>query len=174
MDSEEIEGRAEKTLREADTYRVPIQVDKVARFLNLTIDAAPLGEMVSGLLFVNGERDAIGYNSAHARVRQRLTISHEIAHYLLHAKKGRKEQLFIDRHVTFRRGENLSASDDRKEVEASQLGAALLMPKGLVQEQIRRHDLDLDDDEAIRFLAKEFYVSEPAIAIRLVNLRMLR
>ena len=45
---------------------------------------------------MNGERGAIGYNSAHARVRQRLTISHEIAHYLLHAKKGRKGELFID------------------------------------------------------------------------------
>ena len=43
MDSEEIEEGAKKTLCEADTYRVPIQVDKVARFLNLTIDAAPLG-----------------------------------------------------------------------------------------------------------------------------------
>ena len=76
--------------------------------------------------------------------------------------------------MTFRPDESLSASDDRKEVEANQLGAALLMPKGLVQEEIRRHDLDLDDDEAIRLLAKEFNVSEPAIAIRLVNLRMLR
>jgi Zn-dependent peptidase ImmA (M78 family) len=36
-----------------------------------------------------------------------------------------------------------------------------------------RH-LDLDDEEAIRLLAKEFYVSEQAIAIRLVNLGMLR
>jgi len=66
MDSEEIEERAEKTLREADTYRVPIQVDKVARFLNLTIDAVPLGDKVSGLLFVNGERGAIGYEGCFA------------------------------------------------------------------------------------------------------------
>jgi len=43
MDSEEIEERTEKTLREADTYRVPIQVDKVARSLNLTMEAARLG-----------------------------------------------------------------------------------------------------------------------------------
>jgi Zn-dependent peptidase ImmA (M78 family) len=174
MDSEEIEERAEKTLREADTYRVPVQVDKVARFLNLTIDAVPLGEKVSGRLFVNGERGAIGYNSAHARVRQRFTISHEIAHYLLHAKKSAKEELFIDSRVRFRPDENLSASADRKEVEANQLGAALLMPKALVQEEIRRRNLDLDDEEAIRMLAKEFFVSEPAIAIRLVSLGMLR
>jgi Zn-dependent peptidase ImmA (M78 family) len=32
------------------------------------------------MLVVKGERGAIGYNSAHARVRQRFTISHEIAH----------------------------------------------------------------------------------------------
>jgi hypothetical protein len=35
--------------------------------------------------------------------------------------------------VRFRPDENLSARADRKEVEANQLGAALLMPKSLVQ-----------------------------------------
>jgi Zn-dependent peptidase ImmA (M78 family) len=40
------------------------------------------------MLVVKGERGAIGYNSTHARVRQRFTISHEIAHYLLHTKKS--------------------------------------------------------------------------------------
>lgn len=174
MDSEEIEERAEKTLREADTYRVPIQVDKVARSLNLTMEAAPLGDRISGLLVVEDNRGAIGYNSAHSRARQRFTISHEIAHFLLHAKKGGKAELFIDSHVRFRPDESVSASSDRKEVEANQLGAALLMPKSLVKEEIRSHDLDLDDEEAIRSLAKEFKVSEPTLAHRLVNLRMLR
>ena len=174
MDSEEIEERAEKTLREAGTYRVPVQVDKVARSLNLTMEAAPLGDRISGLLVVEDDRGAIGYNSAHSRARQRFTISHEIAHFLLHAKKGGKAELFIDSHVRFRPDESVSATSDRKEVEANQLGAALLMPKGLVQEEIRRHDLDLDDEEAIRSLAKKFYVSEPTLAHRLVNLRMLR
>jgi len=173
MDSEEIEERAEKTLREADTYRVPIQVDKVARSLNLTMEAAPLGDRISGLLVVEDDRGAIGYNSAHSRARQRFTISHEIGHFLLHAKKGGKAELFIDSHVRFRPDESISASRDRKEVEANQLGAALLIPKGLVQEEIRRHDLDLDDEEAIRSLAKEFNVSEPTLAHRLVDLRML-
>jgi Zn-dependent peptidase ImmA (M78 family) len=174
MDSEEIEERAEKTLRETGTYRLPVQIDKVAQALNLTMRAAPLGEHVSGVLFVEGDRGAIGYNLAHSWSRQRLTISHEIAHFLLHAKKSAKEELFIDSRVRFRPDGKLSASADRQEVEANQLGAALLMPKGLVQEEIRRRNLDLDDDDAIRGLAKEFYVSEPAIAIRLVNLGMLR
>jgi Zn-dependent peptidase ImmA (M78 family) len=174
MKRENLEDRAEKTLRDTDTYRVPIAIDVVAQRLNLTMEAAALGENVSGMLVVKGDRGAIGYNSAHARVRQRFTISHEIAHYLLHAKSGGKAQLFIDRHVTYRRNENSSTGLDHDEVEANQLGAALLMPKSLVQDEIRRQDLNLDDEEAISLLAKRFHVSTAAMSNRLVNLRMLR
>ena len=87
MNTQNLEERAEKTLRQTDTYRVPVAIDMVAQRLNLTMEAAALGENVSGMIVIQGERGAIGYNSAHARVRQRFTISHEIAHYLLHRKK---------------------------------------------------------------------------------------
>src|SRR5665213_655574 len=63
MSKENLEGRAEKTLRDTDTYRVPVAIDIVAQRLNLTMSAAPLGEKVSGMLVVMGERGAIGYNS---------------------------------------------------------------------------------------------------------------
>lgn len=174
MNRENLELRAEKTLRDTDTYRVPVAIELVGQRLNLTMEAAALGENVSGMLVVKGERGAIGYNSAHARVRQRFTISHEIAHYLLHSTKSQKTQLFIDRHVTFRRDETSSTGVDQHEVEANQLGAALLMPRGLVQQEIQKHDLDLDDEEAISLLAKRFHVSTAAMSNRLVNLRMLR
>ncbi|MGA7315059.1 MAG: ImmA/IrrE family metallo-endopeptidase [Silvibacterium sp.] len=57
-----------------------------------------------------------------ARVRQRFTISHEIAHYLLHARRSGKAQLFIDKQVTYRRDDQSSAGVNREEVEANQLG----------------------------------------------------
>jgi len=63
---------------------------------------------------------------------------------------------------------------DRDEVEANQLGAALLMPKKLVQQEIRNNDLNLDDEDAISFLAKRFQVSSAAITNRLANLSILR
>jgi hypothetical protein len=56
--------------------------------------------------------------------------------------------------VTYRRDEHSAAGVDSEEVEANRLGAALLMPRGLVQQEIRTLDLDLDDDEAINLLAK--------------------
>lgn len=92
---------------------------------------------------------------------------------MLHAKKVEKAKLFIDCSVTFRRDENSSGAD-REEVEANQLGAALLMPKGLVQQEVKRNELDLDDEDAIRLLAKKFQVSAAAMSHRLVNLSMLR
>ncbi len=174
MTRQNLEDKAERTLRDTDTYRVPVAIDVVAHRLNLTIEAAALGENVAGVLVVEDERGAIGYNSTHATVRQRFTISHEIAHYLSHTKKNRRSQLFIDRHVTFRRDETSSAGIDQEEVEANQFGAALLMPKGLVQQEMKRHDLNLDDEEAISLLAKRFQVSAAAMTNRLMNLRMLR
>jgi Zn-dependent peptidase ImmA (M78 family) len=126
------------------------------------------------MLIIRGERGAIGYNSTHARVRQRFTISHEIAHFLLHAKRGEKPQLFIDRYVALRRDANSSTGADRDEVEANQLGAALLMLRWLVQQEIRNNELNLDDEDAISFRAKRFQVSNAAMTNRLANLGILR
>ena len=168
-----LEERAEKTLRDTEGYRVPVPIHLVAERLNLTLEAAALGDKVSGMLVVDGDQGAIGYNSAHARVRQRFTIAHELAHYLLHARRSGKAQLFIDKQVTYRRDDQSSAGVNREEIEANQLGAALLMPRGLVQKEIRARDLDLDDSEAIDLLAKRFQVSTTAMSNRLQNLRML-
>ena len=122
MSRENLEARAEKTLRDTDTFRVPVAIDLVAQRLNLTMEAGALGEDVSGMLIIRGERGAIGYNSSHARVRQRFTISHEIAHFLLHAKRGGKPQLFIDRYVAFRRDANSSTGADRDEWKPTSSG----------------------------------------------------
>ncbi len=173
MARQNLEERAENTLRDTESYKVPVPIHLVAQRLNLTLEATALGDKVSGMLVVQGDQGAIGYNSAHARVRQRFTISHEIAHYLLHARKSGKAQLFIDKQVTYRRDESSSAGVNSEEIEANQLGAALLMPRGLVQQEVRAQDLDLDDSEAIDLLAKRFQVSTAAMSNRLQNLRML-
>jgi Zn-dependent peptidase ImmA (M78 family) len=172
MSIEDLEAKAEETLRETDAYRVPVPIETVAQRLNLTMEAFPLGN-ISGLLIVKGDQGAMGYNSAHARVRQRIAISHEIAHFVLHARRNRKAQLFLDRHLMFRDDRSVSAKADREEVEANRFGSALLMPKGLVQKEIRNRDLDLDDDDSIELLAKKFWVSQPAMANRLLRLGML-
>jgi hypothetical protein len=81
-------------------------------------------------------------------------MRHMQTDYLLHVKKNLESQLFIDRHVTLRRDGYSSGGVDHDEVEANQLGAALLMHRSLVRQEIKKNNLDLDDEEVITFLAK--------------------
>lgn len=76
------------------------------------------------MIDVQGNEGSIRYNSAHARVRQRFTISHEIAHYLLHARRSGKAQLFIDQQITCRPDEQASSGMDSDEFDANKLGSA--------------------------------------------------
>jgi Zn-dependent peptidase ImmA (M78 family) len=168
-----LDEKAEKTLRETDTLRVPVPIHLVAQRLNLGTEALPLGAL-SGILVVQGTRGAIGYNSAHARVRQRFTVSHEIAHYILHAERTGKARLFIDKHLLYQPEDNpLSPNARRENVEANRFGAALLMPRELVLKEIQNRDLNLDDEDAINHLSKYFWVSSAMVANRLLNLRLL-
>ena len=173
MSMEILDEKAEKTLRETDTFRVPVPIHLVAQRLNLGTEALPLGAL-SGILVVKGDRGAIGYNSAHARVRQRFTVSHEIAHYVLHSERPEKARLFIDKHLLFQTDDNpLSSNARRENVEANRFGSALLMPKELFLKEIKTHDLNLDDEGAIDHIAKYFWVSSAMVANRLLNLRSL-
>lgn len=174
MLSQSLNQRAERILRETGTYRVPVPIEIVAHRLNLTTEASPLGDNVSGMLVVENDRGAIGYNSSHARVRQRFTVAHEIAHYLLHLKKNLRSQLFIDPFVIFRRDDNSGTGNDREEVQANQFGAAILMPSTLVLKEIKKHGLDLDDEDALALLARRFRVSTVAMTYRLNTLGLLR
>jgi Zn-dependent peptidase ImmA (M78 family) len=174
MTSQPVDQHAEKILRETETYKVPVPIEVVAQRLNLKTEAAALGDNVSGMLVVEDDRGAIGYNSSHARVRQRFTVAHEIAHFILHLKKNRRSQLFIDPFVIFRRDDNSATGNDKEEVEANRFGAALLMPATLVHKEIRKHGLDLDDEDALAFLAKRFRVSTVAMTYRLNALGLLR
>jgi Zn-dependent peptidase ImmA (M78 family) len=170
---DQIEQQAEKVLRLTKAWQVPVPIDLVAQRLNLRTEASVLGDDISGLLVVDRKRGAIGYNSTHARVRQRFTIAHEIGHYERHVKKSTHLRLFIDRYVAFRDDE-ASEGRDREEVEANAFGAALLMPARLLREEIKKHNLDLDDEDDLSALAKRFHVSTSAMSYRLVNLGLLR
>jgi Zn-dependent peptidase ImmA (M78 family) len=169
-----IEQRTEELLRSSGTCRVPVPIERVAQYLNLITTATALGDDISGLLLVENKKAVIGYNSMHAPVRQRFTLAHEIGHFVLHVKGSSQSRLFIDKYVVYRRDQQSSKGDDQEEVEANAFAAALLMPARLVRSEIKRHDLDLDDEDDLCVLANRFDVSTSAMSNRLVNLELLR
>lgn len=167
---ETVEARAERLLGELGVQTAPIPVDRVAARVGLQVERTSFGDDVSGVLVIEDGRGVIGVNAAHAPVRQRFTIAHEIGHYILH-----RDQLsvFIDKQMrqylaAFRDGQSASG-EHRREREANGFAAALLMPAALLREEVARLRLDLEDEESVGILAARFKVSQRAMDLRLLN-----
>jgi Zn-dependent peptidase ImmA (M78 family) len=167
----QIEAQAASVLERTGALRVPVPVVKVARLLNLRVEAAALGDGISGILVVTGGRGIIGYNRDHAPVRQRFTVAHEIGHFCLHQSEG---HLFIDKAyaAVYRRDRSSSSGADQQEIQANQFAGALLMPEALVLQEFQSLDFDLGDEGALDRLAGRFEVSSQAMSIRLAHLGM--
>ena len=107
----------------------------------------------------------IYFNSKDAGTRQRFSIAHEIAHYILHRDK------IVSFGVVGRNHNNsLSISEEK---EADCLAGALLMPANSVSDFIHNKGITLNDKielETVKDMAKEFEVSLIAAALRLREL----
>lgn len=168
-----IEAEASKLLQQADVVALPINVESIARYLGLTVEATQLGDNVSGLLVLDKDRGSIGYNKDQSTVRQRFTIAHEIGHFVLHRNT---QSLFIDKKYNsgvYQRNERSSTGEDPQEVQANRFAAALLMPRSLVVAEVANSEFDLGDERGLSELAHKFRVSTQAMAFRLANLGLL-
>ena len=152
----------------ADARRsVPVNVFTLARNLGLGCHPAHLGPDISGML----ERAADGryrlyYNENDSETRQRFTVAHEIAHFILHKSRlgnGVDDDRFYRSTL---QGKHKNVAIGRaQESEANQFAANLLMPEKLIH-AICRRDPGITPAE----LASRFRVSEKAMEIQLSNI----
>jgi Zn-dependent peptidase ImmA (M78 family) len=145
----------------------PVPLEKIARGLGAEIRYESLAGDLSGALYrsQNGA-PVIGVNDWHAEVRQRFTIAHELGHLQLH-----RETLFVD--GVLKRNAESSMAISAREIEANAFAAELLMPRGLLVEQLEARlptGRPADPKRVVRQLAGLFEVSEQAMQYRLVNL----
>ena len=146
-----------------DKYRIetPVRLSALAEELGLEVYRSSLKPSISGLIEPSdtaGSGYRIRINRHELSERQRFTLAHEIAHFLLH-----KDSIgggVVD-SVLYR--SNLSSI---KEVEANKLAAKIIMPMASVR--LERQKLEgLDEEETAIALAEKFRVSLPAMRIRL-------
>ena len=161
---------AVQVLKEAKCLLAPVDIEKVAAYLGARVLYGPYeGDALAGMLIRQPNAITIAVNSSHHKNRQRFTIAHECSHLLLH----KDSNYFIDKGFSIFRRDALSATaSDQKEIEANQLAAELLMPAVLLMREVRQIDLDLEDDEQIKQLAKKYAVSAQAMAYRIANVFM--
>jgi Zn-dependent peptidase ImmA (M78 family) len=164
-----MERIAEQLIVKAGVNTAPVPLEQVANHLGIKIQRADLGDDCSGVLVRNGDRAIIGVNKEHHSNRQRFSIAHEIAHFVLH-----RGDTYIDKgyRVHFRDLESGSGTK-REEMAANAFAAALLMPAGWVKDAFEQQPFDLTEDDVLEMLAEKFEVSTQAMTYRLMKLRMI-
>lgn len=162
-------AHARKLGASAGVNKVPVDVEAVADYLGLEIVPRrfPAEDRTSGALLRRDGSAIIVVNAAHAPVRKRFTIAHEIGHFVLH-----DDEVHVDQF----RNEKSSDGTHAKEIEANAFAAELLMPEEIVTKLVGRFSmmaLDPETEEHVKKVARQLEVSAEALTIRLATLGLL-
>lgn len=132
--------------------------DLLEERFRLDVDLSPLPEAVDGLCVSVGERTLVLVGSRKPSSRQRFTLAHELAHYLL----DDLDPLYVD--------ERGARTRSLAEMRANAFAAHLLMPEPGVRSAIEG---TTDDAERAVRVALTFGTSVSAAAYQLGNLGLL-
>lgn len=142
------------------TEEVPVRVGALAEALGLKVVIAALPLNISGM--IKPDEDGVSFvikvNRFEPKSRQRFTIAHEIAHFLIH--RDRIQAGIVD-SVLYR-----SKLSSRVEAEANRLAADIVMPRAKLRER-KILEIGYVSDQLIENLANEFGVSKQAMGIRM-------
>lgn len=139
---------------------LPVKLGALAKELGIQVKLSSLPMNCSGLIHKVGNEYEIKVNRHETRERQRFTLAHELAHFLLHRHIVDSKDEGIKDDVLYRSGEAKQI-----EYEANRLAADLIMPKNEIRKRLSRKGLQLSE-ELIENLANEFGVSKAAMEIR--------
>lgn len=146
---------------ESYQHEMPVKVGAIARDLGITVKSATLAAGISGEIKEVAGVVTIRVNRHDTKERQRFTLAHEVAHFLLH--RDRIGDGIVD-DMLYR-----SSLSDAMEAEANRLAADILMPREKVQQIMTKRD-GAKVEEKIEFLADLLEVSTIAVKIRLGKL----
>lgn len=139
----------------------PVKLGALADALGVKVLVANLQPGVSGQIRREEGHYVIRLNRHEARERQRFTLAHELAHFLLHRDLIDRSLDGITDNVLYRSG-----AEERVEYEANRLAAEIVMPETLVRERLNSLGGRVTSS-AIDALAEQFQVSKAAMEIRL-------
>lgn len=141
----------------------PVKLGELARELGVGgIRVSSMRTGVSGQISKEGGGYFIRVNRNEARERQRFTIAHELAHFLLHKDVIDSSPDGITDNVLYRSG-----APEQIEYEANRLAADLIMPMDLIEQRLKDDFGGVVTEATIESLAASFQVSKAAMEIRL-------
>lgn len=135
----------------------------VNTFDNIEIIDDDLGLEISGMIEYVSGGFVITINKYHSYERRRFTLAHEFGHYCMHREYLINNKSIKD--VALFRSEN---TKDKKEFEANEFAAKLLMPKNDFLDVIKSGKTKLGD------IAEHFGVSAAAAKYRAYKLGLIK
>jgi len=162
-----IDTRIAEVLRDNALFEPPIDLNVIAKRLDVPIRTEQLPKEISGFLHRQGTAAVIVVNSRHTRARQRFTIAHELGHLILDHKP---DQVHVDKSfvIKFRKAAHVV---DPEETQANFFAASLLMPAPMLRDDMKAFDHDgVIPDDFLLELTERYGVSMQALIIRLNTL----
>jgi hypothetical protein len=157
--------REKRAIVSKHVQQAPVDTKKLADDLGLPVEEKPFEGEIAGQIKLDGDSKSgfkIFVNSKEGKQRQRFTIAHEIAHFLLHPN------LIGDGITDENAGEGMYRSrlSNDLEIAANRLASDLIMPVKLVREYRAKYPAS-----DWKQLAKHFQVSPAAMALRLQHIK---
>lgn len=151
------------TEQERDTIisyhkQLPVKIGGIANSFGISVKSSTLNAGISGEIKRDGNGYVIRVNRHDVKARQRFTLAHEIAHFLLH-KELIGDGIVDD--ILYR-----SSLSDKIEAQANRLAADILMPMPYINkkmEELKRYR----EEERIEKIAFLLEVSITALKYRL-------
>ena len=150
-----------KVVVERFTGHEPVELGALARALGINVKSATLRAGISGEIRPDPtaqSRFTIRINRHENKARQRFTLAHEIAHFLLHKDLIRDG---VTDDLLYRSG-----LSDSIEAAANRLAADIIMPWLSIERKLKSGKYQRTEEDAER-LANDFGVSRVAMKIRL-------
>ena len=138
--------------------KFPIPLGEIAKELGIVVKKSTLPAGISGEISLENDMYVIRVNRHDVKERQRFTLAHEIAHFLLH-KEFIGDKLTDD--ALYR-----SSLSDSLEYEANRLAADIIMPWHLIKTSLETY-ADHKKESLYLKIAEEAEVSTTALKIRL-------
>jgi Zn-dependent peptidase ImmA (M78 family) len=161
-------------IQEAVLEKRDINVENLISKMGIELDKkAELDDALAGLIeCVENNRYKISTNKNDNYFRKRITMAHELAHFLFH-KSLIGDGIFDNKAYRALEADKFSNQNIKPEheAEANKFAATILMPMNLIKALCEDSGFDIDklNEDEISKLATKLKVSKQALAIRLKN-----
>lgn len=140
---------------------VPVKLGAIAKEFGIDVQLSSLPLNVSGQIAKTASGYEIKINRHESRQRQRFTLAHELAHFLIHRDVIDSMGGTLTDNVLYRSG-----AAEKIEYEANRLASQIVMPEEALKDAYSRYGENISES-MVELLADQFGVSKAAMEIRI-------